>query len=118
MNKNNVEYLDEAISYIDDMPEKARKKMLHNISLVSIGVIDDQIFKKLSTSGIWEFRAEYESNQYRLLSFWDKTKASLIVATHGFDKKTQKTPKNEINHAEQIRDEYYKTRKQNENRQS
>lgn len=116
MIKINVEYLEEALSYIDDMPEKARKKMLHNISLVSIGVIDDRIFKKLNDSGIWEFRAEFESNQYRLLSFWDKTRRSLIVATHGFDKKTHKTQNNEINHAEQIRDEYYETRKQNENR--
>ena len=104
MIKIDVKYLDEALSYIDDMPEKARKKMLHNVSLVGLGVIDDQIFKKISNSGIWEFRAEYESNQYRLLSFWDKEKKSLIVATHGFDKKTQKTPINEIKHAKQIRD--------------
>ena len=118
MIKIDVEYLDEAQSYIDEMPEKARKKMLHNVSLVSIGVIDDQIFKKLGNSEIWEFRAEYESNQYRLLSFWDKTKKSIIVATHGFDKKTQKTPVNEIKHAKQIREEYYKTIEQDENHQS
>lgn len=109
MIKIDVEYLDEALSYISDMPEKARRKMLHNVSLVSMGIIDDQIFKKISDSGIWEFRAEYEGNQYRLLSFWDKTNKSLIVATHGFKKKTQKTPINEIKHAKQLRDEYYKT---------
>lgn len=108
--KINIEYLDEAVSYIDNMPEKARKKMLYNVSLVSLGVMDDQIFKKLSHSGIWEFRAEYESRQYRLLAFWDTTQSSLIVASHGFDKKTQKTPRNEITHAEHIRDEYYKTK--------
>lgn len=113
--KINVEYLDEALSYIDEMPEKARKKMLYNVSLVSVGVMNDQLFKKLTDSGIWEFRAEYEGSQYRLLSFWDKTRQSLIVATCGFDKKTKKTPKKEITHAEQIRNEYYKTQKQNEN---
>lgn len=84
--------------------------MLHNVALVRIGVMDIRIFKKLSDSGIWEFKAEYEGNEYRLLSFWDKQKSSLVVATHGFDKKTQKTPRNEIKHAEKIRDEYYKTR--------
>lgn len=110
----NVEYLEEALSYIDKMPEKARKKMLHNVSLVSIGVMDTRIFKKLSDSGIWEFRAEYDHNAYRLLSFWDKKQSSLVVATHGFDKKTQKTPQKEITHAERIKDEYYKTQK-NEN---
>ena len=105
-----VEYLEEAQSYIDNMPDKARKKLFHNVGLVSMGVKDDRIFKKLTESGIWEFRAEYESNEYRLLSFWDKMQSSLVVATHGFGKKTQKTPKSEITHAEKIRDEYYKTR--------
>ena len=102
-----VEYLVEAQEYIGAMPEKARKKMLYNISLVMGGVVDSRIFKKLSNSGIWEFRAEYENKEYRLLSFWDKTKASLVIATHGFDKKTQKTPQQEIKHAEKIRNEYY-----------
>lgn len=105
-----VEYLEEAQLYIDNMPEKARKKLFHNVGLICIGVKDDRIFKKLTESGIWEFKAEYESNEYRLLSFWDKTQSSLVVATHGFGKKTQKTPKSEIAHAEKIRDEYYKTR--------
>jgi phage-related protein len=105
-----IEYLEEAQAYLDGMSEKARKKMLHNVALVRIGVMDIRIFKKLSDSGIWEFKAEYEGNEYRLLSFWDKQKSSLVVATHGFDKKTQKTPRNEIKHAEKIRDEYYKTR--------
>lgn len=64
----------------------------------------------MTESGIWEFKAGYESNEYRLLSFWDKTQSSIVVATHGFSKKTQKTSKSEIAHAEEIRDEYYKTR--------
>lgn len=105
-----IEYLEEAQSYIETMPDKARKKLFYNISLVSMGVIDSRIFKKLGESGIWEFRAEYESNEYRLLSFWDKTRSSIVIATHGFDKKTRKTPKQEIEHAESIRNNYYKTR--------
>ena len=106
-----VKYLVEAQEYIGAMPEKARRKMLYNISLVIGGVVDSRIFKKLSNSGIWEFRAEYENNEYRLLSFWDKTTTSLVIATHGFDKKTQKTPQQEIKHAEKIRNEYYEQQK-------
>ncbi len=105
-----IEYLEEAQIYIATMPEKAQKKLFYNISLVGMGIVDSRIFKKLSESGIWEFRAEFESNEYRLLSFWDKTRSSIVVATHGFDKKTRKTPKQEIEHAESIRNEYYKTR--------
>lgn len=105
-----VTYLQEAQEFIESMPSKARLKMLHNISMVQIGVKNTRIFKKLGDSDIWEFRSEYDGEAYRLLSFWDKTQKSLVVATYGFDKKTQKTPKSEIVHAQQIKNEYYKTR--------
>ena len=101
-----VEYLEEAQAYLDGMSEKARKKMLHNVALVRIGVMDTRIFKKLSDSGIWEFKAEYEGNEYRLLSFWDKQKSSLVVATHGFDKKTQKTPQAQLVKAQKYKKDY------------
>ena len=105
-----VEYLTDALIYIDKMPVKARNKMLHNISLVQKGVMDTRIFKKISDSGIWEFRAEYQNNEYRLLAFWDKTRSSIVLATHDFDKKTRKTPRVEIALAEKIREEYYQSR--------
>ncbi len=48
------------------------------------------------------------TKQIRLLAFWDKTgmKETLVVATHGFVKKTQKTPKSDIEKAERIRKQY------------
>jgi phage-related protein len=49
------------------------------------------------------------TKQIRLLAFWDKTekKETLVVATHGFIKKSQKTPKSEIEKAEKIRKQYF-----------
>ena len=41
------------------------------------------------------------------MAFWDKEERSLVVATHGFAKKDQKTPKREIDKAEQIRKKYF-----------
>ncbi len=70
--------------------------------------MDAKLFKKLKGTEIWEFRTEYEGNAYRLLSFWDTRRKALIVATHGFVKKSQKTPRKEIEHAERIRAEYLK----------
>lgn len=105
-----IEYLAEAQEYLDNLNDKARDKMFYNIGLVQSGVRDVKIFKKLIGTEIWEFRAEYRGNAYRLLSFWDKTKSSLVIATHGFDKKSQKTPQGEIAHAEKIMKEYYKTK--------
>ena len=63
-----VEYLEEAQSYIDNMPDKARKKLFHNVGLVSMGVKDDRIFKKLTESGIWEFRAAFVLGQDAILA--------------------------------------------------
>jgi phage-related protein len=70
-------------------------------------VNDNELFKKLNES-IWEFRTLYNSKAYRLFSFWDKTdgRETLVVATHGILKKTQKTPPKEIKKAEEIRIQY------------
>lgn len=45
-----------------------------------------------------------------LFAFWDKDGETLVVATHGLVKKTQKTPKSEIKHAQAIRKEYLETK--------
>ena len=102
-----VIYLQEAQRFIDKLPAKARRKILINADAVCNGVQDTRLFKKLEGSDIWELRAEYNSNAYRLFSFWDTRKETLIVATHGIAKKTQKTPKKEIEKAEQIRKQYF-----------
>lgn len=50
-----------------------------------------------------------QQTAYRLFAFWDKDKDTLVIATHGIIKKTQKTPNKEIAKAEAIRKEYFKT---------
>jgi len=69
---------------------------------------DPKIFKKLQND-IWEFRTKYASLQIRLLAFWDKSdnKKTLVIATHGFIKKTEKISTNEINRAVKIRLKYF-----------
>mgnify|MGYP001033477284 CR=1 FL=1 len=53
----------------------------------------------------------YKGIQYRLLAFWDTDAETLVIATHGFVKKTQKTPSKEINKAEAIRKLYFNSKK-------
>ena len=65
------------------------------------------IFKKLENAEIWEFRTLYNGICYRLFSFWDTEEETLVIATHGIVKKTQKTPLKEITKAEEIRKEYF-----------
>ena len=58
----------------------------------------------------WEFRTIYNKTYYRLFAFWDKDINTLVVATHGIVKKTQKTPKSEITKAEGIRKLYFENK--------
>ena len=103
-----IQYLQEAREFLCSMDENARDKMMHNIDMVSKGVKNTRIFKKLKGTELWEFRAEYNGNAYRLFSFWDTRRNALIVATHGIIKKTQKTPARDIEKANQIRLQYFK----------
>lgn len=59
---------------------------------------------------IWEFRTSWQGMAYRLFAFWDKDGETLVVATHGLVKKTQKTPKSEIKRAQAIRKEYLESK--------
>jgi len=67
--------------------------------------VPESYFKKLkSANGIWEVRATQGNDTYRLLGFVDGGR--FIVLTNGFAKKTQKTPKNEIELASERRKDY------------
>lgn len=48
---------------------------------------------------------------YRLLAFWDTDEETLVIATNGFVKKTQKTPLKEIAKAEELRKLYFNSKK-------
>jgi len=58
----------------------------------------------LKDTNLWEIRIQYESSIYRFLCF--QTYNAIIVLTHGFVKKTKKTPPKEIEKAEKYRKDY------------
>jgi len=98
--------LPEAIKFLEMLYDKTREKIYYNIKKAQF-VNDNELFKKLNDF-IWEFRTSYNTKAYRIFSFWDKTNGNetLVLATHGILKKTQKTPTKEIKKAENIRKQY------------
>jgi phage-related protein len=102
---------DEVDKFFSELNPKAVHKIITNITAVAKGLQDRDLFKKLEGSNIWEFRTLYAGIAYRLLAFWDTTEASLIITTHGFIKKTDRTPKKEIEKAERKRTEYFTSKK-------
>ena len=105
--KFKVEFLDEAVVFIESLDEKAKAKIFYNIKLAQYKN-DSELFKKL-TDTIWEFRTLYNSTYYRFFAFWDKTnkEETLVISTHGIEKKTGKTPSKEMQKAEKLRIIYF-----------
>ena len=99
--------LDEATSYFDEIDEKIKAKFFKSFEKVESGHKGDW-FKHLEDE-IWEFRERDSSKFYRIFAFWDKTdnKETLVLATHGFIKKVDKVPANEINRALRLRENYF-----------
>jgi len=64
-------------------------------------MVPTQYFKKLSGYNLWEARMSLSGRACRFLGFWDK--GALIILTHGFMKKSQKTPDQEIRKALEYR---------------
>jgi phage-related protein len=100
-------FLDEADKFIAGLDKKTARKVFYNIDLAE-QTNDPKLLKKLQNE-IWEFRTKFAGLQIRLLAFWDKTdnKETLVIATHGFIKKADKVPTNEIDRAVRLRDKYF-----------
>ena len=57
------------------------------------------------TEGLYEIRVEIESNIYRIFCCFDK--GNIVILFNGFQKKTQKTPKEEMDLALKLKDDYF-----------
>ncbi|WP_240947363.1 type II toxin-antitoxin system RelE/ParE family toxin [Bifidobacterium oedipodis] len=93
------------MDFLESIDVKARAKLLARIEAIEIHGIEIatrmQWVKKLEYN-LFEIRVQLSGNQYRSLYF--QSTGNQYVITHGFSKKTQKTPKQEIIHARHMRD--------------
>lgn len=107
MGRFDVIFLNDARSFLESLEVKAARKVLLSIELAQKSIAPTS-FKKL-THEIWEFRAESGGIQFRMLAFWHRKSPEKprVVVTHGFKKKTTKTPKSEISRAIRIRARYF-----------
>ena len=103
-------FLEEADEFISGLDAKTIKKIFYNIDLAE-QTNDPKLFKKLQND-IWEFRTKFAGLQIRLLAFWDKSgnKETMVIATHGFIKKVDKVPANEIDRALRLKKKYFKNK--------
>ncbi|NVO29759.1 type II toxin-antitoxin system RelE/ParE family toxin [Hymenobacter lapidiphilus] len=90
--------------------EKVKKKILWTLRVVEdLEQLPETYFKHLTGSdGLYEIRVQVGSDIFRIFCFFDK--GNVVVIGHGFTKKTQKTPKSELERAHTIKAEYYESR--------
>ncbi len=88
-----------------------REKMGYVFRVVkTVDKIPEKIFKHLEgTIGLYEIRVEAGNNILRIFCCFDK--ANLVVLFNAFQKKSQKTPKQEIELAEKLKKEYFNLKK-------
>jgi len=94
--------------FYNDLPKKDKEKLLGVINNVSIFGLEiakkEQWIKKLDNN-LYELRSKYGSSIQRVIYF--HVIRNKYIITHGFTKKTQKTPRKEINHGIALREEYF-----------
>ena len=92
--------------FLDSLSGKQAQKVIWVLRLVEeLDIVPRQYLKKLvNTDDIWEVRVQFGGNIFRLLGFFDGT--TLMILTNGFAKKSQKTPRQEIELATRRKNEY------------
>lgn len=100
-------------AFLESLNEKTQEKILYGLLLLKTQDRLPQKFVKHITDGIYELRTEYQSNIFRVFFIFDE--GAVVVLFNGFQKKTQKTPRNEIEKALKIKEAYYED-KQSQNR--
>ena len=105
--KFKVEFLPEAVEFMESLNQKSQQKIYYNIKKAQL-TNDPELFKKLNDN-IWEYRTLYNKTHFRIFAFWDKSQRqqTLVLSTHGLIKKTDKTPKTDLEKAERIREQYF-----------
>ena len=95
--------------FLDSLPGKVAQKVVWVLRLLEdMDIVPASYFKKLAgMEDIWECRIQFGSNAYRIFCFFMNNS---VVLTHGFVKKSQKTPAGEIERAEAYRRDFLKRR--------
>jgi len=103
-------FLKQAEDFLDQVEEPVRKKFFISMRKTKSRIFGDWFKKMIGTNDIFEFRTDHNGKFYRLFAFWDSRGEvqTLIVCSHGLIKKTNKTPKSEIEKAEEIKNLYFK----------
>jgi phage-related protein len=106
-----IAYKNYFVDFLTKQPIKVQNKIFKIIEAIeTLERIPTTYLKLISgTNGLYEARIQLGTDIWRVFCFFDKGK--LVILLNGFQKKTQKTPKNEIEKAINLMKEYYESGK-------
>lgn len=95
------------IEFYQVQNEKVKLKIQYVLELIKqVDRVPEKFLKHLTgTEGLYEIRIEVKSDIYRIFCCFDE--GNLVILFNGFRKKTQKTPKEELNRAKRLMAEYF-----------
>ena len=84
------------VEYLDGLDAKQAAKVLWTLSAIKLTHPAPSLYlkKMVATDDLWEARVIFAGNIFRLLGWMDGT--DKLILAHGFTKKTEKTPLQEI----------------------
>lgn len=111
MKRQIIFYGNSFLDYYKTLDNKVKDKIKYVLGLIK--QIERVPIKFLAPmtghDGLFEIKVEFESNIYRIFCCFDK--GQLVILLNAFQKKTQKTPKKEIEKAMKLQEEYFKSKK-------
>ena len=105
--RNVLYYEEHYLNFFNDLNQEVQKKFNWTLLLIStVERVPEKYLKHITGSkGLYEVRVESASDIFRVFCFFDEDK--LVILLNGFQKKTWKTPKNQMKRAEQLKEQYY-----------
>ena len=99
------------IDFYVEQPEKVQEKIEFVFKIIrTVQFVPKKFLDHMTgTDGLFEIRIEFEGNIYRIFCCFDK--GNLVVLFNAFQKKTQKTPRKEIELAIKLKEDYFNSNK-------
>lgn len=115
MTRKNIFYEDYFMSFYKTLDNRAKEKVKYVPELIKqVDRVPEKFLSPITGhEGLFEIRVESQSNIYRIFCCFDK--GQLVILFNGFQKKTQRTPKNEIDRAMQLKSAYFKSKTRQNN---
>ncbi|MDR0892028.1 MAG: type II toxin-antitoxin system RelE/ParE family toxin [Mediterranea sp.] len=109
MERRTIGYKNYFKDFFESLDKDVQEKILYVLLLVeSQDRIPSKYIKSID-DGLFELRIEYNGNIYRIFFCFDAGR--IVILFNAFQKKSQKTPKNEIEKAKRLKKEYDESRK-------